>query len=163
MRELSIRSGRAFVIVFAVNNEQSFYEAQTLWNLITKIKGFDGAPVVVVGNKVDLDRERVVSFQRAQNWVDTDMSNASYLETSAKYNINVGELFKQLLIRTYGLANNEMHSQSVKAPSGARGRLKSLGNIMEVVRRKSFSLAQAASCSAIPDHPDIRDQKCCIL
>nr|XP_027224610.1 ras-related protein Rab-7a-like [Penaeus vannamei] len=39
MRELSIRSGRAFVIVFAVNNEQSFYEAQSLWNLITKIKG----------------------------------------------------------------------------------------------------------------------------
>ncbi|KAG7163839.1 GTP-binding protein Di-Ras1-like, partial [Homarus americanus] len=89
MRELSIRSGRAFVIVFAVNNEQSFYEAQSLWSLITKIK------------------ERVVSFQRAQNWVDTDMTNASYLETSAKYNINVGELFKQLLIRTYGLANNE--------------------------------------------------------
>ncbi|XP_037804352.1 ras-related protein Rap-1b-like [Penaeus monodon] len=157
MRELSIRSGRAFVIVFAVNNEQSFYEAQSLWNLITKIKGSDGAPVVVVGNKVDLDRERVVSFQRAQDWVDTDMSNASYLETSAKYNINVGELFKQLLIRTYGLANNEM------APTGARGRLKSLGNIMEVVRRRSFSLAQAASCSAIPDHPDIRDQKCAIL
>ncbi|XP_076040559.1 ras-related protein Rap-1b-like isoform X2 [Oratosquilla oratoria] len=158
MRELSIRSGRAFVIVYAVNNEQSFYEAQTLWNLITKIKGVDSVPVVVVGNKVDLDRERVVTFQRAQGWVDTDMANASYLETSAKYNINVAELFKQLLIRTYGLANNEMTETS-----GARGRLKSLGNIMEVVRRRSFSLAQAASCSAIPDHPDIRDNKCVIL
>ncbi|XP_076040558.1 ras-related protein Rap-1b-like isoform X1 [Oratosquilla oratoria] len=161
MRELSIRSGRAFVIVYAVNNEQSFYEAQTLWNLITKIKGKEGVdsvPVVVVGNKVDLDRERVVTFQRAQGWVDTDMANASYLETSAKYNINVAELFKQLLIRTYGLANNEMTETS-----GARGRLKSLGNIMEVVRRRSFSLAQAASCSAIPDHPDIRDNKCVIL
>ncbi|XP_063851934.1 ras-related protein Rap-1b-like [Scylla paramamosain] len=157
MRELSIRSGRAFVIVFAVNNEQSFYEAESLWEMITKIKGTETAPVVVVGNKVDLERERAVSFQRAQNWVDTCMTNASYLETSAKYNINVGELFKQLLIRTYGLANNEM------APSGARGRLKSLGNIMEVVRRRSFSLAQAASCSAIPDHPDIRDHKCVLL
>lgn len=157
MRELSIRSGRAFVIVFAVNNEQSFYEAESLWEMITKIKGTEAAPVVVVGNKVDLERERAISFQRAQDWVDTCMTNASYLETSAKYNINVGELFKQLLIRTYGLANNEM------APTGARGRLKSLGNIMEVVRRRSFSLAQAASCSAIPDHPDIRDHKCILL
>ncbi|MPC88731.1 hypothetical protein E2C01_083650 [Portunus trituberculatus] len=52
---------------------------------------------------------------------------------------------------------------SWRAPSGARGRLKSLGNIMEVVRRRSFSLAQAASCSAIPDHPDIRDHKCVVL
>ena len=39
MRELSIRSGRAFVVVFAVNNEQSFYEAQTLWDLIVELKG----------------------------------------------------------------------------------------------------------------------------
>ncbi|CAL4102891.1 unnamed protein product, partial [Meganyctiphanes norvegica] len=159
MRELSIRSGRAFVIVFAVNNEQSFYEAQELWNLIVKIKGGDGSPVVVVGNKVDLDSERIVTFQRAQNWVDTEMSNASYLETSAKYNINVGELFKQLLIRTYGLANNELARTSI-----VRGRLKSLGNVMDVVRRKSFSMVQAASCSAIPDHPDIRhNHKCTIL
>ncbi|XP_042856153.1 GTP-binding protein Di-Ras1-like, partial [Penaeus japonicus] len=40
MRELSIRSGRAFIIVFAVNNEQSFYEAQALWNLIKEVKGY---------------------------------------------------------------------------------------------------------------------------
>ena len=66
--------------------------------------------MVVVGNKVDLDKERVITFQRSQEWVDMQMSNASYLETSAKYNINVAEMFKQLLIRTYGLANNDVSS-----------------------------------------------------
>ena len=39
MRELSIRCGRAFVIVFAVNNQQTFYEAQALLDLIKDIKG----------------------------------------------------------------------------------------------------------------------------
>ena len=64
--------------------------------------------MVLVGNKVDLEKERAVTFQEAQDWVEKSMQNASYLETSAKYNINVSELFKQLLIRTYGLAKKEV-------------------------------------------------------
>lgn len=39
MRELSIRSSRAFVLVFSVDNEQSFYEAMAIWELILKLKG----------------------------------------------------------------------------------------------------------------------------
>ena len=40
-----------------------------------------------------------------KNWVETSMDNASYVETSAKYDVNVGELFSQLLLRTYGKGN----------------------------------------------------------
>ncbi|KAB7505609.1 Ras-related protein O-Krev, partial [Armadillidium nasatum] len=118
----------------------------------------ESAPVVVVGNKVDLESEREISFERAQTWVDSEMENASYLETSAKYNINVNELFKQLLIRTYGLAKKKEENVG-----GARGRIKSLGNIMEVVRRKSTSVPQAASCSALPDHPQLKEHSRCII
>ncbi|KAG0434140.1 hypothetical protein HPB47_019329 [Ixodes persulcatus] len=38
MRELSIRSGRGFVLVFAVDSLQSFHEAVQLWHLIAKIR-----------------------------------------------------------------------------------------------------------------------------
>ncbi|KAK8389865.1 hypothetical protein O3P69_012799 [Scylla paramamosain] len=54
MRELSIRSGRAFLLVFAVNSQQSFYEAQALWSLIRSVKDVDNIPGVLVGNKVDV-------------------------------------------------------------------------------------------------------------
>ncbi|GFX01982.1 uncharacterized protein TNCV_371711 [Trichonephila clavipes] len=39
MRELSIRSGRGFILVFAVDNLQSFHEAIQLWDLIQRLRG----------------------------------------------------------------------------------------------------------------------------
>ncbi|CAL1266156.1 unnamed protein product [Larinioides sclopetarius] len=39
MRELSIRSGRGFILVFSVDNLQSFHEALQLWDLIQRIRG----------------------------------------------------------------------------------------------------------------------------
>ncbi|GFY71375.1 hypothetical protein TNIN_150081 [Trichonephila inaurata madagascariensis] len=38
MRELSIRSGRGFILVFAVDNLQSFHEAIQLWDLIQRLR-----------------------------------------------------------------------------------------------------------------------------
>ena len=69
--------------------------------------GTRNIPVVVVGNKVDLEDERQVMFDDAQNWVSTSMTNATYLESSAKYNINVREVFKQLLVCTYGFSSEK--------------------------------------------------------
>ena len=52
-------------------------------------------PVVVVGNKVDLEADREVSivegFETAKQW------NASFIETSAKLGINVDECFDLLV------------------------------------------------------------------
>lgn len=39
MRQLSIQTGRAFVLVFSVDSLQSFYETINLYELITKIRG----------------------------------------------------------------------------------------------------------------------------
>ena len=52
MRELSIRSSRAFVLVFSVDNEQSFYEVMAIWELIVKIKGKSKLPVVLHTNNL---------------------------------------------------------------------------------------------------------------
>ncbi|KAF2343618.1 Small GTPase superfamily, partial [Trinorchestia longiramus] len=68
------------------------------------VAGTSNIPVVVVGNKVDLEKERQVTQEEAEEWVKSSMTNATYVETSAKYNVNVKELFKQLLVCTYGYA-----------------------------------------------------------
>ncbi|CAL4188095.1 unnamed protein product [Meganyctiphanes norvegica] len=141
MRELSIRSGRAFVIIYAVNNQQSFYEAQELWKLITTVKGVDNVPVVLVGNKMDLSVEREVTWETANRWVLDAMTNATYLETSAKYNLNVTEVFKELLIRTFGLGKEE---QVRKERRPSRIRL-SLSDLSLTSRRKSSSAISTTS------------------
>nr|XP_045619573.1 ras-related protein Rap1-like [Procambarus clarkii] len=139
MRELSIRSGRAFVIVFAVNNEQSFYEAQGLWNLITEVKGYDNVPTVLVGNKVDLSAEREVSWEEANTFATDIMPNAAYVETSAKYNLNVTLVFKELLVLTFGITKEEK-----KERRSSRLRM-SLSDLSITARRKSSGAMSTVS------------------
>ncbi|XP_063851418.1 ras-related protein Rap-1b-like [Scylla paramamosain] len=107
MRELSIRSGRAFLLVFAVNSQQSFYEAQALWSLIRSVKDVDNIPGVLVGNKVDVAGEREVSWEEAHSFAVEHMHYGAYLETSAKFNLNVDLVFKELLILAFGLGKDE--------------------------------------------------------
>lgn len=61
MRELSIKSADAFVLVYNVNDSNTFLEIKALRTLILNTKGI--VPIVVVGNKIDLmEAEREVSF-----------------------------------------------------------------------------------------------------
>lgn len=61
MRDLSIKSADAFVLVYDVNDSNTFLEVKTLRAQILSTKG--AVPIVVVGNKIDLvETEQEVSF-----------------------------------------------------------------------------------------------------
>ncbi|CAH1793109.1 unnamed protein product [Owenia fusiformis] len=94
MRELAIRSGLAFMVVFAVDDEDSLKTAIRLRNEIVDIKGDQEVPVVLVGNKADVP-ERKVSAVSAKRCARLHF-NHNYIETSAKYNINIEELFTDI-------------------------------------------------------------------
>lgn len=53
--------------------------------------------MVLVGNKSDLDDCRQVSNEMVQQTKMELMNNCPYIETSAKYNMNVAKLFLELL------------------------------------------------------------------
>jgi predicted GTPase len=53
------------------------------------------APIVLVGNKSDLARQ--VSLERVLQTKQEVMNNCPYIETSAKFNLNVIKLFIELL------------------------------------------------------------------
>lgn len=62
MRDLSIRSADAFILVYDVNNSSTFLEVRSLRNLIQSAKGV--VPIVIVGNKIDLVEDvQEVSFE----------------------------------------------------------------------------------------------------
>jgi GTPase SAR1 family protein len=52
----------------------------------------------VVGNKIDLEAERVVSLEQGQDLARA--SNAGFFETSAKARINIDEMFHEIGRRT---------------------------------------------------------------
>lgn len=64
---------------------------------MTQIKTYswDNAQVILVGNKCDMEDERVVSFERGKQLADH--LGLEFFETSAKENINVKAVFERLV------------------------------------------------------------------
>lgn len=63
MREQYMRTGEGFLLVYSINSRQSFEEILTFQQQILRVKDKDYFPIIIVGNKCDLNGERVVSRQ----------------------------------------------------------------------------------------------------
>ncbi|XP_012258210.1 ras-related protein Rap-2a isoform X2 [Athalia rosae] len=99
MRALSISSADAFILVYDVNDSNSFLEAKVLRSQILETKGYAAVPIVLVGNKVDLaDEHREVDKESTQALATVDWENG-FVEVSAKDNTNISQVFKELLIQ----------------------------------------------------------------
>ncbi|XP_024942289.1 ras-related protein rapB [Cephus cinctus] len=97
MRDLSIQSADAFILVYDVNDSSTFLEVKTLKDKILATKGV--VPIVVVGNKVDLVEEcQEVDSENTRTLVTKDWENG-YVEVSAKENLNIAQVFKELLVQ----------------------------------------------------------------
>ena len=108
MRDLYIKNGQGFVIVYSITSLQTFQDIKTMRDQIQRVKGLDRIPMILVGNKADLGSQREVPVSEgaslAQHW------GCPYLETSAKSTQNVNELFIEIV--------REMNSSPVKEVKG---------------------------------------------
>ncbi len=90
-----IKKGHGFLLVFSITSLNSLLELSELREQIIRIKDDARTPLVIVGNKSDLEEDRAVSRARAfavsQSW-----GNAPYYETSARKRTNVDEVFRDL-------------------------------------------------------------------
>ncbi|KAJ5926758.1 hypothetical protein N7516_008531 [Penicillium verrucosum] len=95
MRELYMKQGQGFLLVFSITSMSSLNELSELREQIIRIKDDENVPIVIVGNKSDLEEDRAVPRARAfglsQKW-----GNAPYYETSARRRANVNEVFVDL-------------------------------------------------------------------
>ena len=67
MREQYMRTGEGFLLVYSITSRQSFEEIQVFQQQILRVKDKDYFPIIIVGNKCDLDSEREVSRQGTFN------------------------------------------------------------------------------------------------
>jgi GTPase KRas protein len=63
MREQYMRTGEGFLLVYSITSRQSFEEILTFQQQILRVKDKDYFPIIVVGNKCDLESEREVSTE----------------------------------------------------------------------------------------------------
>lgn len=85
-----------YVLVYSITSSESFEVVQIIYEKLLDVMGKPNVPVVLVGNKTDLHQERAVSTDEgkrlAESW------KASFLETSAKQNESVADIFHSLLV-----------------------------------------------------------------
>ncbi|KAL0120697.1 hypothetical protein PUN28_008400 [Cardiocondyla obscurior] len=104
MREQYMRSGEGFLLVFAVTDHSSFDEILKFHRQILRVKDRDEFPMLMVGNKADLDRQRSVSIEEAQ--MMARQLKIPYIECSAKLRMNVDQAFHELvrIVRKFQLS-----------------------------------------------------------
>lgn len=91
MRDLYIRNGQGFILVFSISSKQTFADIKTMRQQICRVKATEKVPIILVGNKSDLEHERQVSTGEAQNLAK--QWSCPFFEASAKLSRNVDELF----------------------------------------------------------------------
>jgi len=90
-----MKSGQGFLLVFSITSLSSLNELYELREQIIRIKDDERVPLVIVGNKSDLEDQRAVSRARAFS-VSEGWGHAPYYETSARRKNNVDEAFQDL-------------------------------------------------------------------
>uniref|UniRef100_A0A182M959 Ras-like protein 2 n=1 Tax=Anopheles culicifacies TaxID=139723 RepID=A0A182M959_9DIPT len=117
MREQYMRSGEGFLLVFAVTDHASFDEIYKFHKQILRVKDRDEFPMLMVGNKSDLDHQRVVSLEEAQQL--SRQLKIPYIECSAKLRINVDQAFHELVrvVRKFQLSERPLVDEKGKRKS----------------------------------------------
>ncbi|KAF8339891.1 ras protein, partial [Cantharellus anzutake] len=95
MREQYVKSGEGFLLVYSITSRNSFEEISPLHQQILRVKDQDSWPMVIVGNKCDLEYERQVGMNEGRDLAKH--FGCGFLETSAKLRINVDNAFHDLV------------------------------------------------------------------
>ena len=95
MLKCSLASADAVLLVYSVADIDSFDEVSRLRDLVHLQRG-EEMPLVVVGNKTDLERQ--IPREEAEATVLCDWENG-YVECCAKDNLNVPAVFRALLVQ----------------------------------------------------------------
>lgn len=98
MRDHALRSGDAYLLVYAIDDRNSFDEAKHLYQdlLLARDGTSSTPPVVFAGNKVDLAAGRKVTFVEARE-AAKHIFKCPFLETSAKDGTNAHEAFFEVV------------------------------------------------------------------
>ncbi|XP_062240970.1 ras-related protein R-Ras2 [Platichthys flesus] len=95
MREQYMRTGEGFLLVFSVTDRGSFEEIYKFQRQILRVKDRDEFPMILVGNKADLEPQRQVTQEEGQQLAR--QLKVTYMEASAKIRLNVDQAFHELV------------------------------------------------------------------
>jgi len=113
LRDQYMKTGQGFLIVYSITTQTSFEAVTKFRNQILRVQEDKlDIPIILVGNKKDLDEDREVSAEEGQQLADK--FQCDFLEASAKTNSNVNDAFFRLVKRINKW--REKHPQQAPKP-----------------------------------------------
>ncbi len=109
MMDVQISQAEGFLLVFAINDKESFSYIEGLHDRIVKVKEGEKCHILLVGNKQDLENKRQVTYDEAK--AKADSWGIEYMETSANTNSNCKEALEKL-VREIVVKKNSNDSDS---------------------------------------------------
>uniref|UniRef100_A0A7S4JWX5 Small monomeric GTPase n=1 Tax=Paramoeba aestuarina TaxID=180227 RepID=A0A7S4JWX5_9EUKA len=99
LRSSWVQKAHGAVVVYSITSKASFDETPRFFEEVMRVQDSDKVPVVLVGNKSDLESSREVSTKKGQEMAEK--YGAGFYETSAKTNINVESVFNEGVMRVW--------------------------------------------------------------
>jgi len=100
-----LKSALGIIYIFDVTKKNTLNSINKWVKDVNETIDAEKIPSVLVGNKIDLDDEREVTFEEGKNLADQYGFN--YIETSAKTGTNINELFIELAENIYNKFKEE--------------------------------------------------------
>ena len=98
MRDLYMKNGQGFILVYSITSQATFNDLIDIKDQIMRVKDIGAdIPMVLVGNKNDLEDERVVGKHQGESLARS--FGCTFLETSAKLQTNVNEVSARARVR----------------------------------------------------------------
>ena len=94
---------QGIVILFDISNETSFINLKSWMNEI-KDECSSDIPIILVGNKSDLEDNRVIDKERAMEYAKNE--NLEYIETSSKTGENINKALSLIIEKIYQRADS---------------------------------------------------------
>ncbi|XP_078576923.1 ras-related protein Rap-2c-like isoform X1 [Branchiostoma floridae x Branchiostoma japonicum] len=151
-RDQYIPKGDAYLIVYAINDRESFKTASKLLIKLRRSRPLHDIPVILVGNKRDLERSREV--KKKEGTACAKVMECKFIETSTTIRHNIDELFEGV-VRQIRLRSNveerdselmqKMASSERRGSKGILGKAKNL--LTSMLPKKRRNRLVSSSCN----------------
>jgi Ras-related protein Rab-6A len=145
-----IREAQIIILIYDITNKDSFDSIPNWMEEISEVKNND-IIYVLVGNKIDLEKQRAVSFEEGKKFADEN--KFLFQEVSAKSGANIGNLFE---VQIYETIYNKFKTEFDKRGNTSDGYQENYDNSNENVNKYKVKLDQDGNNKKVK-----KKKKCC--
>ena len=101
-----IKNAEGLLLTYSITSRESFNNLESWLKQLNDAKDISKIPIVIVGNKSDLEKLRIVKYEEGKEFADKH--NYHFYEVSAKTGQNVKEAFYDIFEQLYKLFEEEI-------------------------------------------------------